>query len=357
MKNIRIGIIGTGIIGKHHIKWYNDIKGAEIIAVCDNNKEELEKVRKEYSIPKAYTDYHDLLQNEDIDAVDVCLHTNLHRSVTIAALEAGKHVYCEKPIAGSYIDGKNMVDKAKECGKMLQIQLWNSVFLKETKAAKTIIDAGRLGKIYHARSTGYRRRGRCYVDGYGTKSFVQKEVAGGGALFDMGVYHIARIMYLIGMPEPERITGKVYQEIGMDPKLRKESGFNVEELALGFVTLKGNITLDIIESWAIHLDAFEPSSIVGSEGGIRLDPFSYHSDLDGMQMNATFNIDTENERKYNLAQRHWIEALQNRVELIPTSEVALKTMLIQEGIYLSDQLGREVTAEEVKEKSVSTALR
>src|SRR5690606_6652936 len=98
-----------------------------------------------------------------------------------------------------------------------------------------IIDEGGLGRIYHARSTGFRRRGRPYVDGYATPAFVKKEISGGGALFDMGVYHIAEILYLMGTPRIERITGKVYQETSMDEKRRAESGYNVEEMGVGFV--------------------------------------------------------------------------------------------------------------------------
>ncbi|MBO3804324.1 MAG: gfo/Idh/MocA family oxidoreductase, partial [Candidatus Brockarchaeota archaeon] len=141
---------------------------------------------------------------------------------------------------------------------------------------------------------------------------------------------------------------------------------NVEELGLGFVRFAGGLTLDIIESWAIHLNPFEGSYIVGSEGGIRLEPFSFHSTFCDMEMDATFNIGSadwrwhqlrENEEAYDSPQHHWIAALQGRVPLLPTDRIALQTMLISEGIYLSDKLGREVTAEEVEKSSKSTALK
>ena len=147
---------------------------------------------------------------------------------------------------------------------------------------------------------------------------------------------------------------------------RKSSGYSVEELGLGFVRFTGGLTLDIIESWAINLNPFEGSFIAGSEGGIRLDPFSYHTTFGDMDMDATFNIDgadwrwhqlREDEDAYDSPQHHWIAVLQGRVPLIPTDQTALQTMLISEGIYLSDKLGREVTAEEVEENSKSTALK
>jgi len=363
-EKIRIGTIGVGQIGKSHLRRYAEIEGAEIVAAADIDGQELDRVAEQHEILHTYTDFRKLLQRDDVQAVDVCLHNNLHAPVTIAALEAGKHVYCEKPIAGAYVDGKAMVETARKCDRRLSIQL-GTLFAKETKVARRLIDAGRLGRVYHARSCGHRRRGRPYVDGYGTDNFVKKAVASGGALFDMGVYHIARMLYLLGQPEVERLTGKIYQETGMDPDRRESSGYDVEELGMGFVRFAGGVTLDIIEAWAIHLNPFEGSSIVGSEGGIRLEPFGFYTTFEDVEMDASFGLDSadwrwhqlrENEDGYDSPQHHWIAALQGRVALLPTAELALQTMLISEGIYLSDKLGREVSAEEVEEMSESAAL-
>lgn len=373
MRKIRIGIIGVGLIGKIHLDMYTKVKDAEIVAVCDINEREARNVAEKYKVPNVYTDFREMLKRDDIEAVDVCLHNNLHAPVTIAALRAGKHVYCEKPIAGTYYDGKSMCDTAKECGKMLHIQL-HTLYRKETKAAKALIDGGKLGKLYHARANGFRRRNRPFVDGYGTKYFTRKESATGGALIDMGVYTIGQMLYLLGLPTPERISGKTYQEMDMDPKRREESGFDVEELALGFVKFQNNITLDIMSAWSVHLGGFEGSSIIGSLGGIRLPsfhegvetaPFSFHTTVCDMDMDSTVDLNLtdlrwrslrENEDAYDSSQHHWIAALQGRVDLLPTAEVTLQTMLISEGIYLSDQRGEEVTAEELRAQSQSTSV-
>jgi predicted dehydrogenase len=361
---IRIGIIGVGQIGKVHLNNYQKIPAAKVVAASDVSAEELGRVASTYDIKHTYSNFRDLLKRDDLDAVDVCLHNNFHAPVAIEVLRADKHCYCEKPMAGAYVDAKAMMDAAKETGKKLHIQL-STVFAKETKVAKRLIDAGALGKIYHGRSMGFRRRGRPYVDGYGTPSFVKKETAAGGALYDMGVYHIARMLYLLGLPQVLRISGKVYQETDMDEGRRKISGYNVEELGLGFIKFAGGVTMDMIESWAIHLDKFEGSSVVGSKGGIRLDPFSFHTTFGDVPMNGTFDLDgadwrwhqiRENEDAYDSSQHHWIAALQGKVPLLPTAELALHTMLISEGIYLSDRLEREVTAAEVLEMSKSTAV-
>src|SRR5690606_16561841 len=156
---VRIGVIGVGQIGKHHLDNYRKLDQAEVVAITDVNEAEGQQVAQRYGIPHAYTRFTDLLQRDDIDAVDVALHNNLHMPVTVAALQAGKHVYCEKPMAGSYRDAETMFNRAQETGRMLSIQL-SSLFTNETRAARALIDAGKLGRVYLARSTGYRRRGR-----------------------------------------------------------------------------------------------------------------------------------------------------------------------------------------------------
>lgn len=352
---IRIGMIGVGQIGKQHLNRYSKIEGAQIVAVSDLNRDEAERVASQFGVESAYGDYQEMLKRDDIDAVDVCLHNNLHRPATVAALEAGKNVFCEKPMAGSYPDAKAMFDAAQKSGRKLSIQL-NTLFSDETKAAKELIDAGELGTLYHARSAGFRRRGRPFVDGYGTPAFVQQRMAAGGALYDMGVYHIAQVLHLLGNPAVARISGKTYQKVPMDAARQASSGYDVEELGLGFIRFEGDVTLDLIEAWAINLDGLGGSCVVGTEGGVRLEPFGFFRNAGHLELNAKVDLQAAAFRWKNVAghgdaydspQHHWIAALQGRVELLPTAALALNTMLISQGIYLSQRLNREVTVDEI----------
>jgi predicted dehydrogenase len=363
-KKLRIGVIGVGQIGQVHLDNYKAIPEVEVVAIADANDAHAHSVAGRYGIPDSYADFHDLLARPDILAVDVCLHNNLHMPVSVAALQAGKHVYCEKPMAGSYRDAEVMFKTSQAAGLKLSIQL-STLFSSETKAARFLIDQGLLGRLYHARSVGFRRRGRPYVDGYGSPPFVQKNNSGGGAMYDVGVYHIASLLYLLGNPAVLRVSGKTYQETEMDAERRATSGYNVEELGLGFVKLADGITLDIIEAWAIHLGGLEGSSLVGSQGGLRLEPFGFFQSLGDLDLDTAVDLKTFAWRTQmlraktdlgNSPQQHWAAALQGRVALLPTAELALNTMLISEAIYLSDRCGREVTAEEVVQASVSTAV-
>jgi predicted dehydrogenase len=361
---IRIGVIGTGQIGTHHLSQYSQIPQAQVVAVSDLFAPKVEAARQKFAVPDGYSDFRELLRRDDIDAVDVCVHNNKHAPLAIAALQAGKDVYCEKPMAGAYRDAENMFQAAGKAGRRLHIQM-DTVFAPETRAAKRLIEEGQLGRIYYARSFGHRRRGRPFVDGYGTANFVDRSICGGGALFDVGIYHLAQILHLIGNPAVRTVTGATHQELDMYEQRRTFSNYSVEEMALGWVRLEGGITFDIEEAWACHHDGGESSKVLGSKGGLKLDPLTYFSNLGDMPMNSTFELKRSDTRWHacfpetawhDSSQRHWVGALLGAVPLLPTARYALNAALISEGIYLSSRLGREVTAEDIRRQSVSTAI-
>ena len=370
MKEIRIGIIGTGIIAHYHVRNYQDIPGVKIVAACDLQREKLDKFCDKYNIEHRYQDYRKMLERDDLDAVDICLHNNLHAPISVAVMQSGKDCYCEKPMAGAYIDAFAMKEAAKELGRSVHIQL-ALLYGSQMIAAKKLVDSGMLGDIYHARSYGYRRRGRPFVDGYAEKEFVSSHWAGHGALYDMGVYHISQLLYLLHTPKVASVSGKIYQELAMPDVQRQESGFDVEELGAGFVKFEKGLTLDVLESWAIHGGKFPPSSLHGSKGGLQLgneknrSGLTYYNEIAGYPAETILDVDAQDSylkrhdpmrKYYENNQTLWVGILRGECEPINTSEIALQTMLISEGIFLSNQLDREVTAEEIAQLSKSISI-
>lgn len=360
-EEVRIGVIGTGVIGKSHIKRYQEISGAKLVAICDLNEEEAKRVADEYDIPDVYTDYHQMVGRDDIQAVDVCLHNQLHAPVSIDAMRAGKDVYCEKPIAGTYADGQSMLAAAKETGRKLHIQI-SSVFGAANQAAKQVIDAGELGEIYHARAYVNLGRSRPFVDGRNTAQFVQKKTAAGGALIDWGIYCICPMLYLMGNPKPVRITGQTYDKLPMDEKLRAEANYDVEEMGAGFVHFENGATLDVLAAWAMNQTFKIPGMLSGTKAGLQLSPMPGKADPPKLVATITDpwtdrELDTEAVQKkwdeadigdaYQSPQHHWVRVQQGRVELEPTAETALNMMLVAEGIYRSVAEQREIRAEEI----------
>ncbi len=353
---IRVGMIGVGQQGKRHVEEYQNVPDAQIVAICDLREDEAQRVAQKYNVPDIYTDYHEMLKRDDIDSVDVVVHNRFHMPIVVDALKAGKNVYCEKPMSWTYRDAKTMVDTAKEQGRMLHIQL-AMVYDPNTRAAKRLLEAGYLGDLYYCKSSWRRRRGRPFVDGYGAKEFVNLDTSGGGSMLDMAVYHISQMLFLLGNPKLITMSGSTYQKVeNMYADRRQASGYNVEELGMGLARLEGGITFFIEEAWALQSDEPDSSYIYGSKGGVRLNPLGYFTTIADIEMNASFDVKSADWRwhqcdpttiDYSGSQRHWIAAQLGRVPLLDTAGIALNTSFLTDGIYLSQQLGREVKAEEI----------
>lgn len=381
MKEIRVAIIGTGVISRQHMERYKAIPNAKVVAACDINKPKLEAFGKTHGIPEdcLYTDYRELLKRDDLDSVDVCLHNNLHLPMAYEVLKSGKNCYCEKPMAGSYADAKALFDYAKNCNKELAVHL-DFIFNRQSRVGAKMIADGELGRVYHARSVGLRRRMRPGLDvppPMFAYEFIKKEWAGHGALYDMGVYHISQKLFMLGLPKLQRVSGQVYQEMSYMGKPASEAGMEVDEFGVGFAKYENGLTLDIIETWAAHTDELGPELILGSKGGLKfINEPGMRGTTPGLMFfteGATGDIDIDlriggngmlaamsdpMEMYYTDDQAHWIAYLAgNLKERLDTPQIALATMLVSEGIFLSSTLGREVTADEIETLSVSTAMR
>lgn len=387
---IRIGIIGTGVISNRHMTVWNKLPEAKVVAACDIDEKRLAAWGEKYGVTDLYRDYRDLLARDDIDAVDVCVHNNLHVPLSIAVMKSGKHCYCEKPMAGSYADAKLLYDAQKVYGKKLAIQI-SSIMTKQARIARDMIASGKLGDIYHMRSVGHRRLGRPGLDMPLAPEFYSGFYAGHGALFDMGVYHISALLFAAGIPELESVYGRAYTGIPVDEKKLGGRTFDVEDFGVGLATYKGGLTLDIAESWALNIDDIGTTFIAGSKGGLKFigmdgygGPLAVDPARAGMMKIpdlAFYGYDDEGnmiDTQYNLAStmrfgggdpelavyfdnhRHWIAYLKGELTdetRYNTPWLALQTMLVSEGVFLSGVHGRSLTKDEIEQMSVSTSVR
>ena len=206
---VEVGIVGAGNRGHAHA----DVDGADVVAVADIDQDAATTLADDYDVPVVYGEFQDMLDDAALDAVSVCVHNNLHWPVTEYAADAGVHVFCEKPLAATYTDAEAMAETAEEAGVHLGVQN-DRLFSPETRAARTLVDAGELGEPYYARGVYSRRRGRPYIDGYGTPGFVSKESAGGGPVIDIGTYVVGQLLNLLGNAEVERVSGRAVEFTG-----------------------------------------------------------------------------------------------------------------------------------------------
>ena len=261
MDNVRLGIIGFGGMGRGVARRENT-QGYTVTAAVDAYETAREAAKDEFGL-EAFETVEQLLDADVVDAVYVATPNKFHAAPTIACLEEGVHVICEKPIAKSAEEGEAMIAAAEESGSKLTINL-SFRATPEAVALKRIAEGGDLGEIYFARTGWVRNRG---IPGRGW--FGDLELAGGGPLIDLGVHRIDLALWLMGHPRVVSVTGQTYSKLGK--RLRAEQGmdFTVEDLAAGFIRLENGATMEVTCSWALNSEWREDmyTYVYGTEAG------------------------------------------------------------------------------------------
>lgn len=344
-KEIKVGIIGAGGIARAaHMPGYQAVEGVKVIAVCDIVKEVAEEFAKQFDIPNVFTDYKDLAAMDELDAISVCTPNNFHAGPTVAALKAGKHVLCEKPIAGNAKDGQAMVDAAKKEKKILQIGL-HQRFQPSSQLLRKFIEEGELGQIYYARAVAMRRRG---IPSWG--AFVQRKMSGGGPLVDIGVHVLDLIVWLMGCPKPISAAGHAYTMFGNrkdaaagDWGLWDVDNYDVEDFAVAYIRFGNGITATLETSWAAHFGNVGPSFILGDKGGAQLSPFQIYQDKHGSLVDITPQVPRTRVDPHTTEVKAFIEAIREGGSSPVPGEEALAITKIFDAIYRSTKTGTMVS--------------
>ena len=251
-RTVRIGIIGCGgIANGKHMPSLAKLKNVEMVAFCDIIPERAEKAAKQYGVEgaKTYVDYKELLKDESIEVVHVCTPNRSHSFITVDALEAGKHVMCEKPMAINSAEAKKMIDAANRTGKKLSIG-YQSRQRADSKYLKMEADQGTFGDIYFAKAHAIRRRA---VPTWGV--FLNKEEQGGGPLIDIGTHALDLTLWMMNNYKPKYCVGTTYHALNNQTNQGNAWGnwdpekFTVEDCAFGFVVMENGATIILESSW------------------------------------------------------------------------------------------------------------
>jgi len=341
---VRLGVIGVGSIAQNAIMpAYFKQPDVEIIAVCDIKGERAEEVARKHGIKHVFTDFNEMVKLPELDAVSVCTWNNAHAPATIAALEAGKHVLCEKPPAMTVAEAEAMRDAAKRTGKVLMYGLVQR-FRTETKVLKELAAAGKFGEIYFGKATLLRRRGTPL--GW----FTDPAKSGGGPVIDIGVHVIDLCRYLMGSPRPVRVSAGVFSKLG-DYKTKGVSRwkaldtdnlvFGVEDMAGGVIHFDNGATMIFEVSWAVNMRE-KPFNceIIGTKAGASLDPFEIYTEEEGYLMDQRPVVNTTN--MFENEVRHFLDCVKNGTKPITDADEGVAIQKILNGIYDSARLGKEV---------------
>lgn len=344
-ERINLGVIGTGWPGQQHARVMKEMAEAHLYACSDLNQERRDDFIAAYAPEKSFSDYHEMLRETNLHAVIICLPNFLHFPASLAALEAGKHVFCEKPPTMNAAEMKVLRDEAAKRG-LVYFFGRQFRFTPAMRAARQAIAEGRLGKIYHAKATWVRSRG--IPQGIGGW-FTEKKRSGGGALIDIGVHALDSAWYLMGTPRPLSVSAQVYRNFA---HLVRDPVFDVEDSAYAFLRFENDAVVHLETSWAGNLPDDIPmgdyfgresnnSIVYGTKGTIRLKPLTLFEDLNGALTTVPLKLPDEQD-SFELQLRNFLEAMQGRSEPINNAEQAFELMEMLDAIYASSQLGREV---------------
>lgn len=356
MAKLKIGIIGTGGIanGKHMPALKRLSEEVSMVAFCDLILEKAEQAAKDFGTAdaKVFTDYKELLKL-DLDVVHVLTPNRSHCEISVAALESGKHVMCEKPMAKTVADAKLMVEAAKKSGKLLTIGYQNRC-RPDSLHLKKIVDNGDLGEIYFAKAHAIRRRA---VPTWGV--FLNEFEQGGGPLIDIGTHALDLTLWLMDNYKPKSVTGSVFKKLGD----KKDTGnawgdwdtkeFTVEDSAFGFITMQNGATIILESSWALNtLDTGEAqATLCGTMAGADMKA--------GLRINKAhlgkLTVETPEVGSGGVAffaaasssaedveARQWIDAVKNGTKPLVLPEQAIVVTQILEAIYESAKTGKPV---------------
>jgi predicted dehydrogenase len=343
MSEIRVGVIGLGM-GRHHVAGYQTHPDATVVAVADLDEARLRERADHYGVERRYRSGEEMLATETLDVVSVATPNAFHKSLTIAALEAGCHVLCEKPMAMSAGEAREMIAAAEAAGKRLMIN-FSYRFTEQSMALKEQVDAGVIGDVYFARTLWHRRRGIPKFGGW----FGRKVLSGGGPLIDLGVHRLDLALWLMGYPAPVWVMGRTYNPIASALAAEQGVEFDVEDMAVGMITFENGATLEVEASWAANVQEKEwmETRLFGTQGGLVQrnveETYKYEAEIYVERNGAHFDMALHPPfRPVHSAMYHLIESIVDDEPHIATGEEGLRVMEILDAIYLSAEEGRPV---------------
>jgi predicted dehydrogenase len=343
MKKLRVGVIGLGM-GQGHVKNYQLHPQAEVVALADLNETLLKEIGDKYSVPGRYTDALKMLAKEKLDVVSVVTPNKFHKPLTLAALKAGCHVLCEKPMAMNAKEAREMLAASRKARKRLMIN-FSYRFTEQAWALKQEVDTGVMGEIYFGRTVWHRRRGMPKFGGW----FGQKALSGGGPLIDLGVHRLDLALWLMGYPKPDWVMGSTYDHIAAPLAKAQKKAYDVEDLASGYIRFKNGATLIVEASWASNTKENETmeTTLCGTKAGLVQKniggKYEFEAELYEERNGAQFDTKLHPPMPAaKPAMYHFIDCIVNNTPHTATAEEGVIVMELLDAIYASAASGKPV---------------
>lgn len=355
MNLLKIGIIGCGgIATAKHLPALSKIKEIEIVAFCDIKVEKAKSAAATFGSTGArvYDNYQELLKNEKLDVLHVCTPNRSHSEISVAGMEAGCHVMCEKPMAINEAEAKKMVDAAIRTGKKLTIG-YQSRYRADSQYLKAECEQGELGDIYFAKAHAVRRRA---VPTWGV--FLNEYEQGGGSLVDIGTHALDLTLWTMNNYKPKYCVGTTFHKLNDHQGNSGNawgnwdvSKFTVEDSAFGYIVMENGAVIILESSWALNtLDVNEAvCTLCGTKAGA---DFGDGLRFNGVKNNrqyitkpsfasggVAFNEGEDGDKDFHIEARQWIKSIINDTDPCVLPQQAYIVSAILDGIYQSAKTG------------------
>ncbi len=331
-KPLRVGLVGVGAAAQvNHIPALKKTAELELVALCDRDPEKTSRVAQKFQVPRYYSRFEELLADDEVDAVDLCTPNFLHAPMATSALEAGKHVLCERPLARSAEEAAAMLRVAKKNDRTLMCAVQHR-FRADAQLLRKFVEKGELGEIFFAKAGWLRQRTQWDSDEWRR----QKRESGGGVVLDLGFQMLDQALWIMGGPKVESVTASVH---------RSRKG-EVEDSATAFLRLASGATLTLELTWGLLMEKdFAYLNLFGSGGAALLNPLRIHKGMHGTLVNVTPQVDTSsNQYKRSMEAQiaHFAESLRKGVKPMGAAEEILPVMELMDAVYRSAEQGKEV---------------
>ncbi len=356
---LRVGVIGLGM-GSVHVAAFAGVPGVTVVALAGKEPHRRSELAAQFDIPHLFADWEDLVALEQLDVVSIATPNLLHHPITLAALAAGKHVFCEKPLALNVSQAREMVEAATAKDRVLEVAFNHRQRADVQFARQYLVNEG-IGHVYHSRASWKRRSGIPGLRSW----FTSREMAGGGALIDLGPHVLDSLLFLLGEPRVVSVSAVTHGELGragygaMDraEQMASDTGaFEVEDLASALLRFDDGSSATLEISWAGHAVDDEDISIelLGVDGGIRLfvpryqteDTVRIYRDFAGTPLTISPDIRVA-EGDHARVIAGFINAVRSGEWTNHRGQYALHRTAILDACYRSASEGREITLEEL----------
>ena len=330
----RAAIVGLGWAGREHLQSYLEHPDAEVVAVCDMDADRCAKAVADFGPFDVEHDYKRLMKRDDVDVVSIGLPNFLHCPVAVAALNAGKHVMCEKPPALNATEAKKMAAAAKRSKRFIMFAMVQR-FRAESRYVRDMVDRGDMGEVYFGR-TAYVRRSGTPVGAGGW--FVDKKRSGGGALIDIGVHCLDRAWFMMGCPKPASVSGAAYLKFAH--RVPKGVPMDVDDATFALIKFATGATLIVQATWALNQPNEHGTWIAGTRAGIKLDPLTVFAEQNGTLVDIQPQVPEAKAFRAEVA--HFVDSVRARKQPQPGAQQGVQLMQMLDAIYKSSRTGKEV---------------